>query len=77
MEKDKFDEMIEKIKSGKNLVIATYCKAWRITAKDISAWKKVGRSLLKNSTTQDGFYMARGKSFDYITPVGCKVYFEE
>lgn len=75
MTTDEFNEMTKKIKDGKSLVVTTRLRAWRITAKDIANWEKAGRSLLKNSTAQ-GFYIARGKSFDYVAPGGCAVHFE-
>ena len=76
MTTDEFNEMTKKIKAGKSLVVTTRLRAWRITAKNLTEWEKAGRSLLKNSTTQGGFYIARGKSFDYVAPCGCAVYFE-
>ena len=65
----------QKIKAGKSLVVTTRLRAWRIPRRTLPIGKKAGRSLLKNST-QGGFYIARGKSFDYVAPCGCAVYFE-
>ena len=76
MSTEKFNEMINAIQGGKSLVIVTRLRSWRVTAKNLLDWEKAGRSLLKHSTPQGGFYIARGKSFDYVAPGGCAVYFE-
>jgi len=76
MSPDRFNKIIETIKGGKNLIIATPLRAVRITAKCLAKWEKSGRPLLKNRASEDGFYVARGKSYDYIILEGCAVYFE-
>ena len=60
---EKLDKMLEFLKSGGVLVLATYTKATQIEQKHIDKWNKSGRPLLKLGNSQNKIYMAEGKNY--------------
>ena len=70
-------KIIKEIENGKTLYICTRTKAIKITAKTLASFKRAGCVCLKDRKVgETGFYVARGKHFDYVGQ-GCKVYFED
>ena len=58
---------IEKqIDSGKTMYITTHLKSTKITKKTLDSWRKAGRPLFKDDTYGTGFYVGRGRSYDYV-----------
>ena len=77
MTKDNFNKIIYGLKSGKTLCIATHIRILKISEKHVKQYKKQGIELLKRGNdSESGFYVARGKRYDYVMPGGCSVYFE-
>lgn len=76
MKAEIFQNMIDRISAGETLVLATAWKATKITQRDMLAWEKANRPLLKNSKSEDGFWVASGKRYDYCQPGGMVAYFE-
>ena len=75
MNAETYNRMIEKIKSGYTLNIATSSRITTISPNTLTKWEKSGNAIMKNATTEDGFYIASGKHFDYVIPACSKIYF--
>jgi len=58
------------IDAGKTLLITTYLRQWRINSKTLEKWRKAGRPLFRDGDEggRKGFYMARGRSWDFVMP---------
>ena len=60
-------EIEKQIDSGKTLFFATYAKAVRVDKKCLDKWRKSGVPLFKDGDTKaDGFYIGRGRHYDYV-----------
>ncbi len=64
MKIENFDETMKRVMEGKsNILVATYTRATRISAKHINAWKKAGYDLIKQEGA--GYRLRQGKSSVY------------
>jgi hypothetical protein len=73
----KAQTLYDGINEGKTLCIGTAYKTTKINQKTVNSWKKAGYEVLKDGKDgEDGFYIGRGKNYDYVTPMGCRVYWE-
>ena len=72
-----FSKIINGLKAGKTLCIATHVRILKISEKHVKQYKKHGNEFLKKGNdSESGFYIARGKHYDYVIPGGCSIYFE-
>ena len=71
----KVDKLIKRVENGDTLYIATYGRIIKIDKKVLNRFRKAGCDVLRPSDDA-GFYVARGKHFDYIAPGGCRVWLE-
>ena len=55
-----------KIDSGLTMYIGTYTRLIKITKKILDSWRKAGIPLFKNDKDNRGFYIARGRQYDYV-----------
>lgn len=76
MKAEIFQNMIDRINAGETLILATTYHATKITKTAMLAWEKANRPLLKNSKSEDGFWVASGKRYVYCQPGGMIAYFE-
>jgi hypothetical protein len=68
-------EIESQIDSGKTMYIATHLTCKKITPKTLNQWRKSGRPLFKDDTYGTGFYVGRGKSYDYVIERVTKIAF--
>ena len=59
-------EIESKIDSGLTMYISTCTKQIKITKKVLDNWRKAGVSLFKDDKDGHGFYIARGRQYDYV-----------
>ena len=68
--------MITRIRAGETMVISTALKAISIDKKTLDKWDKGGYALLKDGKDgEGGFYVARGRKYDYIMRGGVSIKF--
>ena len=67
------NEIENKIMDGFSLVIITAYKAIIVNKKTLLRWNKANLPLFKDGV--NGFYIARGKHFDFVAEHGCHVKF--
>ena len=66
---DNFDEIMDKLRAGKMMiVVASMTKPIVIRKRDIKKWDDRNLVLLKKAKDGRGFYVARGRNFDFIFP---------
>lgn len=73
MKQDEFDALVGRVRGGETLWICTMLKTIKITSQTLRKWEKAGNTLLKNKEQESGFYVARGRKYDYVAPGGVKV----
>jgi hypothetical protein len=67
MTHSEFDLNLEKVKSGRGaFLIPTAYRCIIIDSKCISRFAKNGHECIKKEKGNNGFYIARGKHFDYV-----------
>ena len=68
-------EYIEKmIDNGKTLVFSTCMKSVTVDKKCLDQWRRAGVPLFKDGD-DTGFYIGRGKNYDFILESVCNVRF--
>ena len=75
MKSEKFKLIESRIREGWTFRITTYTKSIEINLKTLEKWRKAGIPLLKNDESGEGFYIARGRSYDYIIPASVSLGF--
>jgi len=69
------DALLAQIEAGKTLYIRTYTKTITIDAATVARWAKVGRPILKDGREgEGGFYVGRGRHYDYVSPISPSVH---
>ena len=72
----KVDGIIKEIENGKALYIQTALTFTKVDKKTLNRFAKAGHQVLKDGKEgEHGFYIARGKNWDYVS-AGCKVWIE-
>ncbi len=67
MTHEEFDLNLEKVKTGKGaFLIPTAYRCTIIEKKNIDKFAAVGREVIKKEKDGNGFFIARGKHFDYV-----------
>ena len=70
----KVAEMVEAVRNGQTLYISTALKTIKITPRTLGSWESAGLEVLKDGNGDEpGFYVGRGRHYDYIIPGSCKV----
>lgn len=54
------------IDTGKTMHIMTYLKHIKITPKTLNKWRESGTPLFKDDKDGLGFYIARGRNYDFV-----------
>ena len=75
MKTETFNQIEQKIKEGWTFQICTPYRVTEINPKTLAKWEKSGHKLFKNKPEEDGFYVARGKGFDYVIPCSVSLKF--
>lgn len=74
MEREKYNKIVEGIAEGKTLQIVTAWKCTEIDRRTVANFKKNGYEVMKNGREDEqGFYVRRGKNWDYCSPLGCLI----
>ena len=69
------EEIEKQIDSGKTLFVGTCLKCIKVNKKTLDKWRASGVALFKDDKDGRGFYIARGRSYDYVLESACKVEF--
>jgi hypothetical protein len=68
-------EIESQIDSGKTMYIATHLTCKKITSKNLNQWRKAGKPLFKDSDCGTGFYVGRGRGYDFVIENVTKIAF--
>ena len=70
------NHLLRRILDGRTLHIATRTHSWIITRESLIQREKRGRPTLRNGHhSEKGFFVSRGRQWDYVHPTGSRVYF--
>lgn len=64
------------IDNGKTMYIATCIRIVKITKKTLDAFRKSGRPLFLDDKSGQGFYIARGRKYEFVLEQTVSVTFE-